>query len=116
MTSYPQLDDAARVLLVARVSELKTKAAVAKELGVTRSAVSQALSGTYPADARKLSMKIMERYASAIGCSHLGRDIPPSLCRGLRERPLPTSPVAAVKQWQACRMCEHNPSKVKVQL
>lgn len=109
LVAYPQLEARTHALLAARVATVGTKAGVAGELGVTRTAVSQALAGKYPADTRRLAVKILERYADGIACPHLKRDLPPTECRSLRERPLPTSPLAAVKHWQACRHCRNNP-------
>lgn len=105
-----QLDDLSRGLLRTRAQELGTVAAVGRELGYTRQALSMALAGKYPADTRQLRTKILERYAAGVPCPHVGLDIAPSACREQRERPLPTGPREAVRWWQACRACPNNPA------
>jgi Predicted transcriptional regulator len=111
---YRQLDDYSRQLLAARVEEFGTAGAVAEELGVTRTAVSQALNGKYPANTDRLRTKIIERYAEGVLCPHLDRDLSPGECRTFRSRDLPTSPLSAVKHWQACRFCPHNPNARRI--
>ncbi len=108
-----QLDAEALELLGARVAQLKnSRAAVARELGVARTSVSQALDGKYPGDTRKLRAKIIERYANQIKCPHLGVELAPSICKLSRERSLSAASGsrADVKHWQACQMCIHNPA------
>lgn len=105
IASYIQLENRALALLASRVETLGSKAAVAKELGVARTAVSQALVGKYPANAARLAAKILSRYADALTCPFLGRVIPQAECREWQKRPFPTGSPAAVKHWQACRNC-----------
>lgn len=112
---YPQLDDRAVALLIARVSALGSRAAVARELDVARTSISQAIDRCYPADTRHLRNKIMERYAAeGINCPHLDRDLSPSECRSYRTRELATGSRASVKHWQACRCCQHNPNARRI--
>jgi len=112
--TYQQLDGHSRKLLAARVGELGTIGAVANELGVTRTAISQAINGKYPANTGRLRIKILERYAEAVHCPHLKRDLTPGECRTFRNRDLPTSPLSAVKHWQACRFCPLNPNARRI--
>lgn len=109
---YPQLDSAALALLTRRVSELGgSRAAVAAELGVGRTSVSQAIDGKYPGDTCHLRAKIMARYADLIACPVLG-PIPPRDCATYRERPLAACSAnpASVSHWRACRVCINNPA------
>lgn len=112
---YRQLDEHSLTLLAARVGELGTIKAVADELGYARTAVSQALNGKYPAHADKLRVKILERYAEAVCCPFLQRDLTPTECRTFRNRDLPISPLSAVKHWQACRFCPLNPNARRIE-
>lgn len=112
--TYPQLDDFAHALLAARLTEIGgNKAALARELEMSRSAVSQALSRSYPGDVRRIRARIVERYAEGVSCPHLACAIPPSECRAHRERPLSASSGSreAVKHWQACQACPQNPGR-----
>lgn len=107
---YPQLDERGQMLLREALKKHGSRAAVAEQLGVARTAVSQALNGRYPADARKLAAKIVERFADHVACPHLAREIRSAECVELRERPFVPTGREAVKQWQACRACPLNPN------
>jgi hypothetical protein len=104
-----QLDEVALRLLRERRDVLGSITAVGKELEITRTAVSQALNGKYPANTHKLRARIMRRYADRIACPHLHRDIAPDECVSFRERPLPSGPRTAIDHWCACRACPENP-------
>lgn len=114
---YPQLDDEAQRLLRARLEfHGGSRAALARELGVSRSGVSQALDGKYPGDTKKLRARIIETLADQVACPHLGADLAPPECKAARERPLSAacgSP-ADVKHWQACQSCQNNPARRRV--
>lgn len=113
---FRQLDDAAMLLLQTRVHfHSGSKAAVSRELGVSRAAISQALSRTYPASTAKLRAKIMATFAERISCPHLQRDIAPGECVSFRERKLVASDRDRVKHWQACQACSENPRAAKEQ-
>ncbi|MCJ8142934.1 helix-turn-helix transcriptional regulator [Ancylobacter sp. A5.8] len=112
--TYPQLDDRCLALLREALERYGTRDAVAEQLGVSRTAVSQALNGRYPADVRRLAAKIVERFADHIACPHLAREIRSAECVELRERPLTPTSREAVKQWQACRACPLNPNKSEI--
>jgi DNA-binding transcriptional regulator YdaS (Cro superfamily) len=112
--SYPQLDETVLGLLTTRLEFHKnSRAALARELGVSRSGLSQAMDGRYPADTRKLRALIVEKLAEQVACPHLRVEIAPGVCKAARERPLSASSASRsdVKHWQACRLCEHNPAR-----
>lgn len=108
--NYPQLDPRALALLHEAIARHGSQGAVAALLGYARTAVNQALHGRYPADARKLSARIVEVFADHVACPHLQREIPSASCREQRERPLSTANREAIKHWQACRSCPLNPN------
>jgi len=110
VTTYPQLDERTLRLLVEAVARHGTRGVVADMLGYTRTAVSQALNGRYPADTRKLAARIVEVFADHVACPHLALDIPSAACREHREAPLSTASREAIKHWQACRTCPLNPT------
>lgn len=112
--TYPQLDDEALEMLRTRLGyHGNSRAALAKEIGVSRSGISQALDRKYPGDTRKLRAKIVERLAAQLACPHLGIDLAPSECKAVRERPLSAASAspADVKHWQACQLCMNNPAR-----
>jgi DNA-binding transcriptional regulator YdaS (Cro superfamily) len=109
--TYTQLDPDTIAILTGRATELGSRAAVARELGVSRSAISQAIDGRYPGDTGRIKAKIIERYAEAVACPHLGRDIPPTECRRHRSRPTTSASPTAFAFARACRACVHNPDR-----
>ena len=112
--SYPQLDADAMRLLQARLEHHGgSRAAVARELGVSRTAISQALNGRYPADTRKLRATIVERLAEMVKCPHLSVELAPGVCKAARERKLSAASGSRedAKHWQACQVCANNPAR-----
>ena len=110
--TYPQLDAEAMALLAERLDHHRgSRAALARELGVSRSGISQAIDGKYPGDTRRLRARIIEILANQITCPHLGIEMPPQTCRSWRERPITAATGSRddVKHWQACQHCHHNP-------
>lgn len=111
---YPQLDHEAIALLATRLAELGgSRAKLALDLDVSRSAISQALDGKYPGDTKKLRARIIEKYADQILCPALQRAMAPAECKAARERPLAvcTASRSSVQHWQACQCCTHNPAR-----
>ncbi len=112
--TYPQLDaEALRLLQVRLEFHGGSRAALARELGVSRSAVSQALDGKYPGDTKKLRARIVEQLADQVRCDFLGAEVAPSVCKTWRIRPLSAASGSRsdVKHWQACQTCIHNPAR-----
>jgi hypothetical protein len=83
------------------------KAAVGRELGCSRTAVSLLLSGQYRGRTDRMAARITERYAR-VDCPHLGQQVPTSRCRTFTGQ-VPSSSPIALRQWRACRACPHNP-------
>jgi DNA-binding transcriptional regulator YdaS (Cro superfamily) len=111
---YSQLDADLLTVLNARLAALGgNRAALAREIGVSRSAISQALDGRYPGDTRRLAARITAQLVEAVTCPALHRDIPPADCEAYRSRPLSacTASREAVKHWQACQACPQNPGR-----
>lgn len=116
---YPQLDDEALGLLRHRLEHHRgSRAALARELGISRSGLSQAMDAKYPGDTRRLRGLIVERLAEQVACPHLGAEIAPGACKALRERPLSAASAsrADVKHWQSCQGCRFNPSRRRNQM
>jgi len=114
--NWPQLDQEALDLAQAWLAAHgDSRAALARHLGVSRSAISQALDGRYPGDTRKLRAKLVERLAELVRCPHLAADLTPAECRAYRERPLSSASASRsdVKHWQACQGCPLNPDRIQ---
>lgn len=97
--------------LLAEAVEASNKAAVGKELGVSRTAVSLLLLGKYPGKTDRMAARIMDRYAR-VDCPHTGKSVAPEHCRKFCG-PVPTSSPAALRQWRACLTCPHNTQTTK---
>lgn len=114
--TYPQLDAETLSLLRARLEfHSGSRSALAREIGVCRSAISQALDLRYPAGTDVLRDKIIATLADRIVCPHSGAEIAPGHCKETRERPLSAACGSRddVKQWQACQLCQFNPLRQK---
>ncbi|AKH37272.1 MULTISPECIES: hypothetical protein [Nitrosomonas] len=92
-----------REILNARVAA-SSKAQVAAELGVSRTAISLIVHDKYPADTRHIAAKVIEIYGR-IRCPHLGLEISQAQCREYHSRRPPTSSPRAMKHWRACQNC-----------
>lgn len=114
--SYPQLDADTLALLRDRLDHhVGSRSALAREIGVSRSAISQALDGRYPAATDQLAAKIRDVLVDRLICPHSGDEIAPGLCKELRERPISAACGSRedVKHWQACQLCQFNPHRLK---
>lgn len=112
--SYPQLDEEALELMRRRLDYHDgSRAALAREIGVSRAAVSQALDGKYPSGTGKLRARVIEALAEMVKCPHLGAALAPGVCKAARERKLSTvsGSRSDVKHWQACQNCRNNPAR-----
>jgi transcriptional regulator with XRE-family HTH domain len=94
--------------------EASSQAVVARELGVSKSAISQLLSGKYGASTAKLDARIMTMFGGQKGafvCPHTNEEINPIDCAETWElataagRRVPGNPVT-LRQYHACRNCE----------
>ncbi|ADP87628.1 helix-turn-helix domain-containing protein [Nitratidesulfovibrio vulgaris] len=94
--------------LLHKAVEGRTKAAVARELGVSRPSVSLLLAGRYPGRTDHMAARVLAVYGR-IACPHLSADITTAQCRSM-SGPVPTSSPAAIRHWRACQACPHRPS------
>lgn len=99
--------------LLRRQVEAKGQAAVARELGVSKAAISQILNGKYQASTEHIEGRIMKLYGAAEGlvCPHQGREISPAECadiyaRALNAGPRATGNPSTLRQHHACRHCQ----------
>jgi hypothetical protein len=92
-----------RELLNAKVAAT-SKAQVALDLGVSRTAISLVVHDKYPADTRHIASRVLEVYGR-IPCPHLGVEISQAKCREYHSSQPPTSSPRAMKHWRACQNC-----------
>lgn len=81
-----------------------SKQAVARDLGISRTAVSLVVDGKYPAKTDAIEKKVIEVYGS-VPCPHLDQEISLNQCRSYHQSEVPTSSPRAMKHWQACQGC-----------
>lgn len=109
--NYPQLDKTARAFLMLQVRRRGSVAAVARDLGYSRPAISGALNGTYTGGTATLRAKLFQVYRGKMTCPHLEREIDADECAWWRTRPCPTSRASDVRHWAACKTCIFNPDR-----
>ena len=95
--------------LLASEVESSNRKLAAERIGVSRTAVSLALSNRYPSPS---TSGIERRVIAALDgreCPAQGERISAQQCRKYRERPAPTHNPMAMRIWRACQSCPHNP-------
>lgn len=95
--------------ILAQAVSTSSRAQVARDLGVSRTAVSLILAGKYPGQTNRMAARIMDRYGR-VACPYLEREVTPAECARYG-REIPTASPDALRHWRACQGCEHNPKK-----
>jgi len=93
--------------------DAKGQAQVARELGISRTSVSQILSGKYRADPGRIESRIMSIYGGGekLTCPHRGQEITPAECAAQYDRAAAvglraTGNPETLRQHHACLHCE----------
>lgn len=84
-----------------------SKAAVAVELGVSRTTISLVVDDKYPASTDKIAERVLNTYGR-ITCPFLGSEITLAECKKHHTSTVPTSSPRAMKHWRACQGCQFN--------
>ncbi|NVK28794.1 MAG: hypothetical protein HWE14_12155 [Flavobacteriia bacterium] len=98
------------ICLLADAVAQSSRATVARQIGVSRSAVSTLLSNRYPS---KTTNKIEQKVVDALGrvnCPTLG-DITSAKCHRTRIRPFMNTNNQTIAQFRACANCPNNPNR-----
>lgn len=96
------------IRLLAAEVEASNRTEAGKRIGISRSAVSLALTNTYPSPS---TAGIERRVIEALDgreCPAQGQRISAQQCRDYRERPAPTHNPMAMRIWRTCQGCPHN--------
>lgn len=93
--------------LLRQAVDASSRAAVGRELAISRTSVSLLLVDKYPGKTDLMAARIIERYAR-LDCPHTGQTVTPTHCRKFTGQ-VPSSSPLALRQWRACRACPHNP-------
>lgn len=92
-------------LLVRAVGQ-SSCAAVGRELGISRTAVSLLLAGKYKGNSGRMAALILERFSN-VECPVQGRKVARSFCVKQRAEALPTANPFALRAWLACQKCSY---------
>lgn len=87
-----------------------SKTAVAKRLGISRTAISLVMNDRYPADPSKIAERVLAAFA-VVDCPYLGQEITQADCAAHAGRAIPTSSPRAVRHWKACQTCPNRPQE-----
>lgn len=99
--------------LQAAVERLGTQTAVARELGVSSSTVSQALRGYYVGDVDKLAAQVRGAFMNEWVRCPIYADLPLKNCLELQVRPLAFTNPLRPKLFKACQTCPNNRKRQK---
>lgn len=92
-------------LLQKEVEKTGSIARVAAALDLSRSTVSQVLSGKYNADTRKVAERVLSIFGR-VACPYLDEEISMETCRKYRERDVPMNHPSELRHWRVCYTCE----------
>lgn len=97
----------ARALVAARRDGGDTIAGLAREIGYSRSALSQFLSGTYPGGTAGIEAAIVRAFGKGqVACvADAGTLVSPAVCAAMRRAPAPISNPADFQAWATCQSC-----------
>lgn len=84
--------------------------AVATELDYSKTALSLVLNHKYDASTTRIEKQVLNHYGT-IPCPFEERDLTAADCRFWRTCDGPTSSHWALRHWEACQTCPHNPNK-----
>lgn len=87
------------------------RAGVAERIGFSRSAISQVLSGTYPADPAKVALAVIDHYDRPACPLAGGIEIERGDCRRKALRPRPFGGRTLLTQWETCQTCPNKPKE-----
>lgn len=104
------IDPAVLALLRAEAARRGSIQAVADVIGRSRTAVSLALSGRYPAADTRLFEAAVLATLDQVDCPFLGDQVQRERCR-LALGPCPTHAPHAVAHWRACQACPNRPQE-----
>jgi len=101
--------DADWLALLRAEAAASSNAAVARRIGISRTAVSLALAGRYPADTGKLSRRVLQALAGRVACPGLDEEIAAETCRDWAAKPFAATSSHRVRMYRACQSCPRNP-------
>lgn len=102
-------------LLREEAAKGRSRAEIAREIGMPRPSLTMLLNGNYPAGldkvTRKYAPRVVSLYRNQVLCPHLKAGIGLDLCRAHAAAPMAIGDPAKLRQWAACQRCPINPLK-----
>lgn len=83
-------------------------AGLAERIGYSRTALSLAVNGRYPAGEGRIAKEILGLLPQ-VACPFLGQRIDRQLCAAIALGAPPTTNPNRVRHWRACQRCAHKP-------
>jgi hypothetical protein len=77
-------------------------------IGMSRTAVSLVLSGTYPGATIRVEARVRAKLMGQVNCPGLDRSITIDRCRDQATKPFSATSGRAAALWRACRTCPHS--------
>lgn len=96
--------------LAAAVKDLGSKAAAAKAIGISRTAVSRLLDNKYDSPSTDKIEKTIMEYCGSVTCPILG-ELTSDQCKYNRDQPYIATNPQRNALYKACRQCKHNPKR-----
>lgn len=84
------------------------KAALAAELGVSRTMVSLIAAGKYQGSLDNFARRVVDAF-DRYSCAFSGEVVTPITCAEIALRPAPTSSPREMRHWRTCQSCPHKP-------
>jgi len=103
------MNEAWFVLLASAVTN-SSREQIAQKLGVSRTAISLVMSGKYPANTQKISVKVLA-LLDGWHCPYLGADISAKDCNTVHASPTPSHDPAQLAHRRVCRNCPNKPKQ-----
>lgn len=86
------------------------KAALAAELGVSRTMISLVASDKYHGNLDSFARRVVDTF-DRYPCSFNDEPVTPITCAEIALRPAPTSSPREMRHWRTCQACAHKPVK-----
>lgn len=94
------------LVLLTHAAEASSCAEVARQLGVSRSAVSLCLAGKYPGGTKRMEQRVRAVFGGHI-CPQSGLRVTTSECQRRRAEPMPTANPHVLHYWRECAACNY---------
>lgn len=103
-------DDWLSLLQQAVAADPRGRAGVAQRLGLSRSALSMVMAGSYPASTAHIAARVVELLVPRPTCPHTGEPLARTTC-AVFSAAAPINSPREMRQWRTCQTCGHKPKE-----